>query len=196
MVVRYHNKDFEYVESISDKLSFFDTLFDRFQRFLENLFPQRSYEFDRSVYNILGVIGGIVFLILMYKLFFSGKKVYVHLDEEEEEEEKIAFVERNLMQVNLSQYIQDALQKGNFAVAIRYQQLFNIQLLQEKGHIDWKHTKTNMELMEGVDNAALRKDFLDCAAIYDHIWFGDFAIAEADYQRYAQIFKQFQQRWG
>lgn len=197
MIVRYQNKDFEYVESISDKLNFFQTVLDRIGKFFSGLFPKTNYSFDRAFYNILAICGGIIFLILVYKLFFSGKKVYINLeDEEQDPEEQIAFVERNLMQVDLRQYIQDALNKENYAVAIRYQQLFNIQLLHEKGHIAWKHTKTNIELMEDVDNPALKKEFLDCAAIYDHIWFGDFAVVKQDYERYEQIFKQFQQRWG
>ncbi|HMR17868.1 MAG TPA: hypothetical protein PKA53_01095 [Sphingobacterium sp.] len=196
MIVRYQNKDFEYVESISDKLSFFETLIDRINRFLEGLFPRGNYQLNDAFYNILAILGGIVFLFLVYKLFFSGKKVYINLEDEQDTEEQIAFVERNLMQVDLRQYIRDALKKENYALAIRYQQLFNIQLLNEKGYIDWKHTKTNMELMEDVDNPALKKEFLDCTAIYDHIWFGDFVIAQGDYARYEQIFRQFQQRWG
>lgn len=196
MVERYHSKDFEYVESISDKLNFLDTLIDRVYRFFQNLFPKRTYEFDRTVYTILAIVGGIIVLLLIYKLFFSGKKIFVQLPEEEQDtEDQIAFVERNLMQVDLKQYIQDALKKHNYAVAIRYQQLYNIQLLHEKGYIEWKHTKTNMELMEDVDNTELRKNFLYCAAIYDHVWFGDFAVTQEDYQRYEQIFGQFQQRW-
>lgn len=196
MVERYHTKDFEYVESISDKLSFLDKLIDRVYQFFEGLFPKRTYEFDRTVYTILAIVGGVILLLLVYKLFFSGKKIFIQLDAEEgNTEDQIAFVERNLMQVDLKQYIQDALIKQNYAVAIRYQQLFNIQLLHEKGHIEWKHTKTNAELMEGVANAEMRKDFLYCASIYDHVWFGDFAVTQEDYRRYEQIFWQFQQRW-
>lgn len=196
MVKRYHSKDFEYVESISDKLNFMDSLIARVHRFFQRLLPNRTYEFDRTLYTILAVIGGVIFLILMYKLFFSGKKVFVQLPEEEGgTEDQIAFVERNLMQVDLRQYIQDALSKRNYAVAVRYQQLYNIQLLHEKGVIEWKHTKTNMELIEGVDNIDLRRDFLYCASIYDHVWFGDFVITQQDYQRYEKIFEQFQQHW-
>src|SRR5690606_42056093 len=107
-----------------------------------------------------------IFLFLLYKLFFSGKKVYVQLPEEKlDEEEEMAFVERNLMQVDLHHYIREALQKGNYAMAIRYQQLLNIQILHEKGYIHWKHTKTNVELMEDVAIKELKEEFLACAAL-------------------------------
>ena len=196
MIERYHHKDFEYVESISDKLNFMDTLIERVYRFFRDLFPDQSYELDRSIRMILVVFGGLVFLVLLYKLFFSGKKIFVKIaDEEQDTEDQIAFVEKNLMQVDLAKYIQEAVSKQNYAVAVRYQLLYNIQLLHDKGYIDWRHTKTNMELMEDVSNVELRKEFLHCASIYDHVWFGDFTITQADYERYEQIFGQFQRRW-
>jgi len=197
MIPRYQSKDFEYVESISQKLNFMDELLDRFNRFLRSLFPRTNMEFNDGFYTIMGIVGGAIFLFLIYKLFFSGKKVYIKLEEEgEDEEEQIAFVERNLVQVDLHHYIREALTKENYAMAVRYQQLLNIQTLHEKGYIQWKHTKTNMELMEDMANKELKEEFLFCASLFDRVWFGNRAIGGQEYEHIAQHFKHFQQKWA
>lgn len=197
MLSRYQSKDFEYVESISEQLNFWDELIERFTRFLDSLFPQPNVKVYDGFYTILGILGGIIFLFLLYKLFFSGKKVYVQLPEEKlDEEEEMAFVERNLMQVDLHHYIREALQKGNYAMAIRYQQLLNIQILHEKGYIHWKHTKTNVELMEDVAIKELKEEFLTCATLFDRVWFGDRKILGQEYTDIERYFKQFQQKWS
>ncbi len=197
MVSRYQSKDFEYVESISEQLNFWDELVERFHRFLSSLFPQSNVEFYDGFYTILGILGGAIFLFLLYKLFFSGKKVYVKLpDEELDEEEQIAFVERNLLRVDLHHYIQEAVQKENYAMAIRYQQLLNIQILHENGYIHWKHTRTNVELMEDVTDKELRAEFLACASLFDRVWFGDRKIAGQEYTELERYFKQFQHKWA
>lgn len=197
VVSRYQTKEFEYIESISDKLSFFDKLLDRIGEFLSDLFPQPKGNFNEGVFNFLAVIGAVVLIFLIYKFFMSRKKLYVHHDTEvESEEEQITFVERNLLQVDVQTYLSEALLQKNYTLAIRYQQLLNIQLLGRKGIVQWNQSKTNIELMEGVHDEALREDFLACAVVFDYAWFGHFEITEEAYQKYASRFIQFQRRWS
>lgn len=197
IVGRYQTKEFEYIESISDKLSFFDKLLDRISEFLSDLFPQPKGNFNEGVFNLLAVIGAVVLIFLIYKFFVSRKKLYVHHDTDiESEEEQIAFVERNLLQVDVQAYLSDALQQKNYTLAIRYLQLLNIQLLGLKGIVQWNQSKTNTELMEGVNDEELRQDFLACAVVFDYAWFGHFEITEDAYQKYAARFIQFQRRWS
>ncbi|WP_164111450.1 MULTISPECIES: DUF4129 domain-containing protein [Sphingobacterium] len=197
VVGRYQAKEFEYIESISDKLSFFDKLLDRISKILSDLFPQPKGDFNEGVFNLLAVIGAVVLIFLIYKFFVSRKKLYVHHDTDvENEEEQIAFVERNLLQVDVQAYLSDALQQKNYTLAIRYLQLLNIQLLGRKGIVQWNQSKTNTELMEEVNNEELRQDFLACAVVFDYAWFGHFEITEDAYQKYAPRFIQFQRRWS
>lgn len=196
IIGRYQSKDFAYVESISEKLNFIDDLVNRFGKFMESLFPNTNMDFNEVFYNLLAIVGGILFLFLIYKLFFSSKKIYIKLANEETDEEHITFIERNLLQVDLQHYIREALQKDNYSLAIRYQQLRNIQILQEKGYIDWKHTKTNLELMDDVTNGELKNEFLECSSIFDRAWFGNRTITEQEYEDIVQHFDHFQQKWA
>lgn len=197
MLTRYQQDEFEYAESVAVKLGFLDKLIDRFWKFIEMIFPKSDMELDKSVYKFLGVIGAIGFLFLLYKLLFTGKKLYVKLESDDPDEEStIDFVEKNLMEVSLEHYIQEAYAKQNFPLAIRYQQLLNIQILAKRDLIDWKQYKTNAELMEEINNGELRKDFQHCTSIFDAVWFGSFPIDASVYERYVTDFRQFQKRWA
>lgn len=197
LIAKYQEEDFVYSESVAQKMTFIDTIWNRVVKLLEDLFPKSKTTVNRTFFYILGAIGAVIFLFLMYKLIFNKNKLIAYLEDEEVGEGKqVQFVERNLMHINVQDYIHDALKNGNFPLAIRYQQLLNIQILSRKGVIDWKHTKTNMELQEEIDNAELKREFRACVAIFDHVWFGEFPIGEKEYEHYVQIFQQFQKRWA
>ncbi|MDR2283288.1 MAG: hypothetical protein LBE37_08775 [Sphingobacterium sp.] len=196
MLSRYQSKEFEYIESISDKLSFFDKLFDRIGTFFSSLFPAPNTNFNEGILNILAVVGGVIFVFLAYKFFISRKRVYIHHEHEEEEMQQIDFVEKNLLRVDVDAYLSEALQQKNYALAVRYLHLMNIQLLGRKGIVQWNQSKTNSELMEEVDNVALKNEFLACAALFDYVWFGGFVITAASYAKYEEQFVQFQRRWS
>lgn len=198
MIPKYQNKDFEYVESISERLNFFDKLAYRIIEFLNDWLPKPpSGNFNEGMINFLAIAGGIIFLFLVYKFFVSRNKIFINNKKESDEGEmdEIDFVEKNLMDVDIKTYIRQSENSKNFALAIRYQHLLNIQVLSENNLIVWKQNKTNMELMDSVKNEELKRDFTACSSIFDYIWFGDFALTESDYNRYAVRFQEFQRRW-
>ena len=116
--------------------------------------------------------------------------------EQEEQEEQIDFVERNLLQVDVRTYLSEAIQQKNYALAIRYLQLMNIQLLGRKGIVHWNQARTNQELIAEVENKELKTDFLTCSSFFDYVWFGGFEVSEASYEKYADRFMEFQRRWS
>lgn len=197
LIAKYQEEDFVYSESVAQKMNFIDTILNRIMKLLEDLFPKSKTAVNKPFFYILGAIGAVIFLFLVYKLIFNRNKLVTYLEDEEiEEEEQVQFVERNLMHVRVQDYISEALKKENFPLAIRYQQLLNIQALSRKGVIDWKHTKTNMELSEEIDNEELKRAFQESVAIFNHVWFGKFPIGKKEYDHYAQVFQQFQRKWA
>ena len=197
LISKYQEEDFVYSESVAQKMNFIDTILNRITKLLEDLFPKpNTTGINKTFFYILGAIGGIMFLFLIYKLIFNRNKLMTYLEDQDADEEKqVHFVEQNLMQVNVLDYIHEALKKENFPLAIRYQQLLTIQGLSRKGVVEWKHTKTNMELTEEIGNQELKRQFQECVAIFDYVWFGEFPIDKNEYNRYASVFQQFQRKW-
>lgn len=192
---KYQSEEFQYAESIQDRLSFFDRVMKQISRFLNSLLPRGDLIRQEYIVRFFALVGAICVAYLLYRFLF-GNKIYTRTQKEEGEEGGVAFVERNLMEVDMDEYIAKALQQKDYALAVRYQQLKNIKLLAKKGQIVYDHTKTNKELLDTLSNEDLRKDFQQCTSIFNRIWFGSFPIDSAHYQTLAAAFQKFQKRWS
>lgn len=197
MFAKYQSSEFEYIESISDKLSMWETIKNWINKFFSDLFPDINASPGDWFYNMLGIAGAAFVIFLLYKFFFSGRQFILNSTENEDSEKaKINFVEQNLLEVDLNKYIKEAVASNNYALAIRYQQLLNIQLLAKKNIVYWNQSKTNMELMDEITRLDLRSDFKKCTALFDYVWFGDFTISASKFEEISQQFQEFQRRWA
>lgn len=197
MIGKYQTKDFEYVESISDKISIWKSIFNWIGQFLSDLFPDVQASPGEWFYNILGIAGGAFVIFLLYKFFFSGRQFVMNPKEESTDDEStLEFVEKNLLEIDINTYIANATAANNYPLAIRYQQLLNIQLLAKKDIIAWDQTKTNMELTEEILKEDIKKDFKRCSALFDYVWFGDFQIDSNKFEEITKEFHNFQRRWS
>lgn len=197
MFAKYQTSEFEYIESISDKLSVWGAIKDWINKFFSDLFPDINASPGDWFYNVLGIAGAAFVVFLLYKFFFSGRQFILNPKEDADSEEaKIDFVEQNLLDVDLNKYIKDAVISNNYALAIRYQQLLNIQLLANKNIIYWNQAKTNMELMDEIAQTEMRIDFKECTALFEYVWFGDFTITTAKFEEISKQFQEFQRRWS
>lgn len=197
MIVKYQHKDFEYVESISDKLTIWGSIRSWIKNFLKDLFPDINLNPGNWFYNLLGIAGAGLVIYLLYKFFLSGRQLIRDPQEEDStEQESIEFVERNLLDVDIHSYIKNALNDKNYALAIRYQQLLNIQLLATKNFISWNQTKTNVELMAEIPHADLQQEFKKCTDLFNYVWFGDFTLTPSKFEEIINQFREFQRRWS
>jgi len=192
---RYQNVDFLYIEKISDKIGFWERLKRRISTVVSSLFPDYYFSNPDWVYQILGVVGALLLVYVIYRLVFTGRKVYIKHAAEDPDIGDVEFVERNLLKVDVRTYIDQALEDADYALAIRYQNLLNIQLLAGKGLIDWSHTKSTIELIGAIENEALKKDFELCSTLFNRVWFGNFPISKVEYEKYAVLFREFQMKW-
>lgn len=200
MVAHYKNKDFVYIQSISDKVNIFDTLVERFNRLLRHLFPEKkgnSKWLNDNLFTLLAIVGLAGVLLLGYKLLFNRKKIFLKLATEgQDEDEELAYVEKHLMDIDLTGFVAKAVDLQNYALAIRYLQLQNIQLLNRKEVFRWKPSKTNAELMDELEDPALKADFKSCTVLFDRVWFGGFPLNKMVFNGYASQFDAFQRRWS
>lgn len=197
MIGSYQSKEFEYIESISDKLSVWSSIKEWINKFFSDLFPDVNVSPAQWFYDLLGVLGVVLVVFLLYKLFFSGKQFIINPKEDLlDDEQTVEFVEKNLLEIDINNYINNAVLSNNYALAIRYQQLLNIQLLAKKNIIVWDQSKTNLELTDEIEQSELKNDFKKCSALFDYVWFGEFTITAAKFEEITNQFKAFQRRWS
>ncbi|QBQ42711.1 DUF4129 domain-containing protein [Sphingobacterium psychroaquaticum] len=196
MEAKYQGEDFQYDTANPDEESLFQRAMRRIKNWLSSLMPDMGYfEASDAFYKLLGVVAIVVFVLILYRALFSGKRLLAPDEEENDPESTIRFIEKNLLDVNLEHYIQQADKEGDYALAIRYLNLLNIQLLARKEYINWRPSKTNMELILEIKDPEMRKDFESNTRIFDTVWFGGEPTSEEQYTAYRPYFSQFQTRW-
>lgn len=195
LIKRYQDPEFDYDKNSPNRIGLFKKIWDRLGRMLNNLFPSRQYfQFADVVYKVIAAVALVIFLWIIYRVLFSRKRLLAK-DKEGDVADEVKFVEKNLLDIDVASYIRKAEKEGDFALAIRYLNLLNIQLLATRELIHWKYTKTHVELIEGIAHEELKHDFTRNVNIYNRIWYGNMAIDKAKYDEYASYFLTFQSKW-
>lgn len=193
----YQGEEFDYDQVREQQIGLFKKIFDRIGRWLEGLFPDINYfEFSDFVYKILALLAVAVLVWIVYRIIVSRQRWLSPSEEEREEGDEIKFVERNLMDVDLAGYIAQAEKEQDFVRAIRYLNLLNIQLLAKKGWIDWKHSKSHVELIDELQDETLKKEFAGNVTILNRVWYGNVAMDAAQYASFSGYFLNFQSKWA
>ena len=196
LVKRYQGEEFDYDKNSPNRIGLFKKILNRLGRMLDNLFPASEYfQFADLVYKVLAVVALVIFLWIIYRVLFSGKRLLTKDKDDEDVSAEIKFVEKNLLDIDLASFIDKAQKEGDFALAIRYLNLMNIQLLAKRELIHWKHTKTHVELIEEIESEELKKDFGRNVNIYNRVWYGNLPVDKAKYEEYASYFLTFQSKW-
>ncbi len=89
---------------------------------------------------------------------------------------------------DIEQLIQKALKNKDYRLAIRYYYLFILQLMSEKQLIAWELQKTNDDYLKELKTKELQSPFSRTTRLYDHIWYGGFALDEIKYQKAEHAF--------
>ncbi|MBD1427418.1 DUF4129 domain-containing protein [Sphingobacterium arenae] len=196
LIGRYQGEEFDYDKNSPNRIGLFKKILNRLGRMLDNLFPASEYfQFADLVYKVLAVVALVIFLWIIYRVLFSGKRLLTKDKDDEDVSAEIKFVEKNLLDIDLASFIDKAQKEGDFALAIRYLNLMNIQLLAKRELIHWKHTKTHVELIEEIESEELKKDFGRNVNIYNRVWYGNLPVDKAKYEEYASYFLTFQSKW-
>ena len=134
-------------------------------------------------YVLLGVL---IFLLIKFflkvnsrALIYSKKNTpVVSLSEEE----------HIIKHEDIEELIQKALADKDYRLAIRYYYLFILKLMSDKKLIAWELQKTNKDYLNELKTKELQLPFTATTRLYDHIWYGRFALDEIKYQKAQRAF--------
>ncbi|PRD46028.1 hypothetical protein C5745_17325 [Sphingobacterium haloxyli] len=196
LIERYQDEEFDYDKNSPNRIGLFKKILDRLGRMLNNLFPSREYfQFADVVYKLLAVAALVLFVWIIYRVLFSSKRLLIKDKDDDDASDEVKFVEKNLLEIDLADYIDKAQKEHDFALAIRYLNLLNIQLLAKRELIHWKYTKTHVELIEEIEHEELKRDFTRNVNIYNRVWYGNMPVDQAKYEEFASYFLTFQSKW-
>jgi hypothetical protein len=121
-------------------------------------------------------------LFIVYRLFlaegvFQRKSKSNKRAEAEVEEETIDG------ETDFGMLIRQALQNGNYRLAVRYQYLRSLHLLAAKNLLELAPDKTNFQYVREISNSNQQNAFAALTLNYEYVWYGEFDIDKNNYQK-------------
>jgi hypothetical protein len=188
----YKSDEFIYEQKLKQK-----NAWERFLEWLEAFVSRLFGMGDGAAADLLGwvfrilafaVIGFLIFLIVKAILNKEGKWIFG----KNSDKKLIRYddIEKNLHLVDFEKLIRETLQSGEKRLAIRYYYLWLLKVLSEKEIIEWDVEKTNSDYLYEIRNQKLKHNFGYLSHIYNYIWYGEFGIDEATFDKAKAIFEQ------
>ncbi len=86
-----------------------------------------------------------------------------------------------LDETDLDAGIREALQRGQYNLAIRLYYLSILKALSQRQMIHWKKDKTNRAYLQEMRDHPLYSDFREITLLFETAWYGDRPVREADF---------------
>lgn len=171
--------DFYYVEMQENEEDVYDVWSRYFGRIMRKIFGSEvSYRIiDNFEYIIIAIVLLIIYLnrkrIKFDKIFIpkDQKATKIILD----------FDEENIEEADFEELTRQALEAGNYKVAVRYQFLDVLKRLDAARMIRWEPYKTNFEYLLEIKNPEVKKHFRNAALVFDYIWYGNLNLTKQQY---------------
>jgi hypothetical protein len=105
-------------------------------------------------------------------------------------------VDEDISGIDFNARIGKAVQEHDLRLAIRWQYLKQLHVLNEKKVITYQPFKTNIDYTQELSGSSLQKAFITISRIYDYVWYGKYSITESEYRNFETEFKQFEESVG
>lgn len=95
-------------------------------------------------------------------------------------------IEDNIYESDLDRFIREALEKENYAQAVRLYYLAIIKELSLKKWIRWKKDKTNRDYIRELTNTNFQSGFRNVTRMFERVWYGKQNLSDSDFKASVQ----------
>jgi len=140
--------------------------------------------FSKSFATVLLVIIGIALLVLLLRLTLGAQaKARNKKIKATQEAISLEEIEENLTANDPTNLIDQAIQNGNYRLALRLYYLKIIRELSLTGAIEWKKDKTNGDYLRELKKNQLRSPFRSVTIAFERIWYGNRLLDREEFMR-------------
>ncbi|HXL55631.1 MAG TPA: DUF4129 domain-containing protein [Chitinophagaceae bacterium] len=100
--------------------------------------------------------------------------------------------DENIYAISFDEAIQQALQEGNYRLAIRLLYLQNLKILADKNFIVWQPNKTDTDYLREINKPGLQQLFKNITDIFEYVWYGNLVVVKEDFTEIKEDFSRFQ----
>ncbi|GAA4805268.1 DUF4129 domain-containing protein [Olivibacter ginsenosidimutans] len=190
LAVYKHDPTFNYEENIVP-IGWWQQLKHWFYQLLQRIFASKGSAI--ALKWLLIFAGVFALLLLIYKL--SGMDLMHIFRKSKTLGDPTAFEnEENIHIINFEEELKQAIQAGNFRLAVRLLYLQSLKGLTDRQLIDWQPGKTNHAYLQELHETPLKKNFAQLTGQFEYIWYGGFPIQKQDFGHIHDDFTSFYQQ--
>ena len=153
--------------------------------------PDLKEKSDSDSYTInLGPFGWLFYLALaaavlylVYILFNEGGSGLFSSKQNRTLNNYEEITAENIENADINRLIDNAEGANDYRLAIRYYYLLVLKNLSIKKHIKFEDDKTNAEYLNEISATPFSKEFAYSSYLYNYIWYGEFSLNTADYNK-------------
>ncbi len=187
---RYKGDDFNYSINDTGGVNLIQRVLQKFFGWLNDIFGVNiDFINYKTLEYIVYLFLAITTLYLLIKFLMQAPVNSVFKNESQDIND-FNYVEENLKDVNFETLIEDALNDNNYRLATRYAYLKSLRLLTNKEIIEWHYDKTNSEYLNEIKDDNTKIIFKRISYIYDYVWYGEFPIDKAIYDKNLSDFEK------
>lgn len=159
-----------------------------------------SFQIDRPLLTnivkfLLILIAAVaIALLLKHLLGFGSIPWNKKIKPQQLAEIHLETIEENLHEAEMNPLIRQAIEQGQYALAIRLYFLAILKELSLMQAIRWKKNKTNREYLQELQNQSDHADFSRTARIFERIWYGNRIITAGEFRQVEFPFADFLRR--
>jgi hypothetical protein len=182
-------KDFDYKEVRGT--NYWDKFWEWVWQLLNKIFggPKKKTHYGSPIWGDLLLIAACALLVyLIIKLLKLD-----HIFKRKPAETPVQYSELtdDINAINFERDIANAVTARNYKVAIRLLYLQSLKLMDDAQIINWQIGKTNQAYVHEINNAGQKQAFNTLTYQFEYVWYGDFPVDAAVYQKIEGMFGNF-----
>jgi hypothetical protein len=181
------DKEFQYERSAVPPQSLWDRFWEWFWDKVGSIFSTKAG--SRTFRTIFIIVSIAILVFFIYKLTgmsktgLFGRKGASGLDYSASDE--------NIHTINFEDAIQQAIDNGNYRLAVRLLYLQSLKALSDRGLINWQINKTNVAYVDELSGTAYHQSFDKLTLQFENNWYGDVPITAAEFAPVREQFNRF-----
>lgn len=145
-------------------------------------FKPRDYTLSNSITYLLAIILVAVLLFIIFTNMKIKKSAEVKTE---------AIIEDDIVAFKPKTALEQAIEAGDYRMAIRYRFLHALKNINEKELISWAFEKTNRDYLREFRNHRLFNDFRHLVNTYEMVWYGNTEIDQKSFEYLNKDFEFF-----
>ncbi|MFT5847980.1 MAG: hypothetical protein ACJARX_001525 [Psychroserpens sp.] len=190
----YDGNEFIYERSVENSgwwTRFKQWLTDFFQSLFDINSDAKAANFTDIALKVFYVVIFLLVVFFIVKAIINKEGTWIFGKSSDKRIIPVTDIENNIYDTDFKALIADAEKENNHRLAIRYYYLWLLKTLSEEEIIDYDVEKTNSDYYLEIENKETKEDFSYTSYLYNYIWYGEFDIDDAQFEKAKKAFTQF-----